>query len=276
MKFNSIIMNPPYDGNLHLKVLETALKEAKETCVNLSPVRWLQDPLTRFKKGTSDYTNFEKSISIFISDLEVISANEANSYFGRPILLQPLGIYKINNNGGFDYKSFNTNTILEKVIKLNTYKDMAVCNYTDDLRNYVCLNTMAPSMKYGRPYYETLKNFGYFIDGKNKDGFNYKEAKANCKEATRGDVSNTLCAVFEDPVEVKNCWDAFNTQFCRYCISASVVDIHVYQKFLPWVNNLTNPRTGLVGYKSDWTDEDFYNVFKITASESQAIRLAMA
>lgn len=276
MTFDNVIMNPPYDGNLHLKVLESVIPMVSGTCVNLSPVRWLQDPLTRFKKGTSDYTTFEESVSSYISELDVIPANEANSFFERPILLQPLGIYKITPTGGFDYKSFNTNTILEKVIKNNNYNSLEVVNYTDSLKNYVCLNTMAPSMKYGRPYYETLKNFGYFIDGKNQNGYNYREAKANCKEATRGDVSKTLCAVFEDPEEVKNCWDAFNTDFCRYCISASVVDIHVYQRFLPWVNNLPNPRTGLVGYKSNWTDDDFYNVFNLTDSEIQAIHLAMA
>ena len=117
MTFDNIIMNPPYDGNLHLKVLESVIQMVSGTCVNLSPVRWLQDPLTRFKKGTSDYTTFEECVSSYISELDVIPANEANSFFERPILLQPLGIYKITPTGGFDYKSFNTNTILEKVIK---------------------------------------------------------------------------------------------------------------------------------------------------------------
>ena len=47
MKFDCIVMNPPYERNLHLKILAEAithLKDEKSTCVNLSPVRWLQDP----------------------------------------------------------------------------------------------------------------------------------------------------------------------------------------------------------------------------------------
>ena len=268
-------MNPPYKATLHLDVIGSITEPLIkcDTCVNLSPIRWLQDPLSKHKKGASDFDKYEESVSKHLKDLEVIPTECANATFSRPILLQPLGIYTLNSNGGFDYKSFNQNSILEKVINKNTFQSLNVVNYNDSLENYVCLNTMAPSMKYGKPYFETLKNFGYFIKGKNNSGYNYREAKAHCKEATRGDVSNTLCVVFDTEKEAINCWNAFNTDFCKYCISKSVVDIHVYQKFLPWVNDVINPRTGLIGYKSDWMDEDFYKVFDLTDQEIKSICL---
>ena len=65
MKFDCIVMNPPYQKNLHLKILAEAikhLKDEKSKVVNLSPVRWLQDPLAKYKKN-SDYNKFEESIS---------------------------------------------------------------------------------------------------------------------------------------------------------------------------------------------------------------------
>ena len=54
MKFDCIIMNPPYKRNLHLKILAEAIKRLKDDdskVVNLSPVRWLQDPLAKYKKN---------------------------------------------------------------------------------------------------------------------------------------------------------------------------------------------------------------------------------
>jgi type I restriction-modification system DNA methylase subunit len=48
-KFDHIIMNPPYSRNLHLKILSNAL-DYSDDIVNLSPVRWLQDPLAELKK----------------------------------------------------------------------------------------------------------------------------------------------------------------------------------------------------------------------------------
>ena len=51
-----IIMNPPYNRNLHLKILQEAMKHGDEI-VNLSPIRWLQDPLAEYKKN-SDWFRF--------------------------------------------------------------------------------------------------------------------------------------------------------------------------------------------------------------------------
>lgn len=43
--FDLIVMNPPYDGSLHLKILESVIPYAEKT-VNISPARWLIDPLS--------------------------------------------------------------------------------------------------------------------------------------------------------------------------------------------------------------------------------------
>ena len=42
-------MNPPYSRNLHLKILEAVIPVADKV-VNISPVRWLQDPFAKYKK----------------------------------------------------------------------------------------------------------------------------------------------------------------------------------------------------------------------------------
>ena len=65
MKFDCIIMNPPYERNLHLKILAEAIKHLKDDeskVVNLSPVQWLIDPLND-KKQKSDYNTFQKNVA---------------------------------------------------------------------------------------------------------------------------------------------------------------------------------------------------------------------
>lgn len=37
MKFDCIVMNPPYDGSLHLKILKAVIPHAKKT-INISPI----------------------------------------------------------------------------------------------------------------------------------------------------------------------------------------------------------------------------------------------
>ena len=77
--FDKIIMNPPYNGNLHLKILQEAMKHGDEI-VNLSPIRWLQDPLAEYKKN-SDWKKF-CDIRKKIETLDVVSAAEAQRFFG--------------------------------------------------------------------------------------------------------------------------------------------------------------------------------------------------
>lgn len=98
MKFDCIIMNPPYQRNLHLKILAEAIKhlrDEKSVCVNLSPVRWLQDPLARYKKS-SDLKRFEESVAKHIESLEVYDQTDSNNLFNIDFNAQ-LAIYKCSS-----------------------------------------------------------------------------------------------------------------------------------------------------------------------------------
>ena len=58
MNFDHIIMNPPYNRNLHLKILQEAMKHSNDV-VNLSPIRWLQDPLADYTHPWTDEMLYE-------------------------------------------------------------------------------------------------------------------------------------------------------------------------------------------------------------------------
>lgn len=48
MEFDHIIMNPPYCRNLHLKILNEAVKHSDDV-VCIHPARWLEDALWKEK-----------------------------------------------------------------------------------------------------------------------------------------------------------------------------------------------------------------------------------
>ena len=75
MKFDCIVMNPPYSRNLHLKILAEAikhLKDEKSVCVNLSPIiKWQMAKLQEIDAPVA---------GTYV--LERISMDEASKIFG--------------------------------------------------------------------------------------------------------------------------------------------------------------------------------------------------
>lgn len=118
MKFTKIIMNPPYDGNFHLKLVSIAMKLSNDI-INLSPIRWLQDPLAKYKFG-SDWNKFD-NIRTHIESLNEIKAEDAQDMFESG-QYENLGVYHITNKGGL---RLNPNPFVSQVLfdKVNlTYK----------------------------------------------------------------------------------------------------------------------------------------------------------
>ena len=94
MKFDHIIMNPPYCRNLHLKILNEAVNHSDDI-VNLSPIRWLQDPLAEHKKN-SDWKKFD-NVRNHIESIEVIQMTKSAALFNIR-LNTDLGIYHVCNS----------------------------------------------------------------------------------------------------------------------------------------------------------------------------------
>ena len=79
MKFSVAITNPPYSNSLHLQIMEEVVNFCDKV-VNISPIRWLEDPLARYKKK-SDYSKFEETVSKKLEDVEVLDNKVSNELF---------------------------------------------------------------------------------------------------------------------------------------------------------------------------------------------------
>ena len=124
MKFDCIIMNPPYQRNLHLKILAEAikhLKDEKSICVNLSPDNWLMkhnlnNPIGKYRIVFSND----------ILDIEVIPHDKMNELFNTGNSIEEGCILTVSNgNGKLDLKHYGFNSKAEHSLysKVSKFKD---------------------------------------------------------------------------------------------------------------------------------------------------------
>ena len=248
-KFDVAVMNPPYDKNLHLKILEAVIPVADKV-VNISPVRWLQDPLAKYKKN-SDYKKFEESISKKIESLDVIDVELSNNLFDIANF-GALGIYKVGT-GGYDYdlvaKDYlgDAYSICNKVLQCN-----------DKISNHIQKGTAGICVKVAE-----IRGFG---SGKNFDivslihsepyidGNGYKEKKFKKKDVITKDVEGELFVKVNSVEEGRNFINSTRTLFHHFLVKCWKMDQHVPLKFLPYMQDYTQP----------WTDKRFCEYFGIT------------
>ena len=247
-----IIMNPPYDGNLHLKILEEIKNITNKPIVNISPIRWLLDPVSD-KKNTSDLKTFENLIKN-INEIEIKPAKETNKAFG--IKTGDLGIYTLNSKTGnkFDYIAFQKNYIgekryefLMKLVNFNTAK---------------IKNKMKPGFdqnKWGVPL-ATVRGFG---SGKNYDivslihnepYHNYDDFLKTTfkkKDVKEKDPDKQWFLEFDTYEEAKNFIESTRTKVFYFLNIFLKLDQNVPLNFLPYTND----------YKLPWTNERFCNHF---------------
>ena len=277
MKFDCIIMNPPYQRNLHLKVLAEAIKHLKDDeskVINLSPVRWLQDPLVEYKK-TCDYKRFENSVSKHIFELNIIKQQYENMLFSAEINTD-LAIYVCNNNGGYDYKNEYTKTTNVKIFNeiKKFYKKYPVLSlYNENEKKYFVAIKIITN-PYRKTAFNICSNIGVVYCGKCENGKHYKDAMYKSK--TFSENRELRGIYFNSFNEAKNFINSTLTAAYKYFCSIVIRDVNVHPEFLPWLGDAINPRTGLKGYTGEWTDEDLYKYFNITPEEQKVIEDMMA
>lgn len=281
MKFDKIIMNPPYSKNLHLKILAEAIKHLSEDgeCVNLSPIRWLQDPLAKYKKN-SDLKRFEDSVAKHIESLDTVEIDDAQKIFQAGMMTM-LGIYKCKcnlNNDSFDYERFKfhfiNETLFTKIILSKKFNFPKLCKY-DEMMNDV----FVPIKSIANPDRTTAYNictttFKWIKDKKLPNGEKWTNGIYKSKSMLDNKIPFGLC--FPSEKIAKNFYESTYMTFYKFANYLVKTDNqNITTQFLPWMGDCINPRTGLTGYESEWTNEDFYTYFNITKEEQELIEKTM-
>ena len=248
MKFDHIIMNPPYCRNLHLKILNEAICYSDDI-VNLSPIRWLQDPLAEYKKN-SDWKKF-KDIREKIESIEVVPKNVVFKHFNITNS-EDLGIYCITENGV--WQNFDTKLLCKKCYdKIKSSLCTIDHNKKDGWRIRVCSISNSNHRTGG------LNNLGkllIFKDGM-KDGMPWFDfyQKNKWSKAT-SEITDSI--KFNNKEEAENFIDSVeNTKFGRWYEDNIITDMNICNKNILW----------LPTYDHKWTDKDLYEYFNLTPEE---------
>lgn len=258
MHFDVAIQNPPYDRNLHLKILAEVLKHADKV-INISPVRWLQDPFASYSTR-SDYSKFEESISKKIETLDVISAKDASELFNAKFVMN-LGIY-VCGNGGYDYQHNDplVTKIVEKTMESNWMPFNQKKFYQDG-----CIQR--------KPYALNLCGFG----GSGSTELDiitcrsYNE-QINTQLTNRTSVFNGGVGVssthfeFDSETERRNFYECYNHLFMKWTYRLWKSDVNVKAWKVPYFGDYTHP----------WDYKDFFAWFDLTEEEQERIKQEIA
>ena len=261
-KFDVVIMNPPYDKNLHLKILEKIIPVADKV-VNISPIRWLQDPLAKYKKN-SDYNKFENSISKKIDYIEIVNGITATNLFGADFV-SDLAIYTLST-GEFDYKCFNNNSIVDKVVTDKCKKLINVLEHNKKDGWRVRISEMRPVPSFA-PNSNVTKSFTFetthyihswiYYDGYTPDGKTYwtdNNTTKGSRDKTKIGDNIPMSLHFISQNEATNYEKSTKTKFHRYLVLKMKTDAHFPLKYIPYMSDYTKP----------WNNKRFCEYFDIT------------
>lgn len=279
LKVDGIIMNPPYDKNLHLKIVEQSIPILTDDgiLVNLSPIRWIKDPLAEYKNG-SDWKRFE-DVRTHLKDLYIISSFDAMETFSIGID-QDLGVYVLTKKcHNYDFSKFK-DTVVDKVMCCeNIQHGLPIKPYSETTEKNFFPVRRAGSGKKRDAIFDTtvLGNkefYGVFENGI-YNGRTLLQAKEQNKLSANGSVGTMKVIEHKDANVLRNIYNSLDTTFIRYNTFRMTTGIDLPLNYLPFMGDCINPRTGLKGYEGEWLNEDFCKYFGITDTEWEEIQETM-
>lgn len=253
MKFDCAILNPPYDRNLHLKILEQVIPMA-EKVVNISPVRWLQDPFAPYSTR-SDYCKFEDSISKKIESLDVIPAKDASKLFDASFTMN-LGIY-VCGQGGYNYQ--HNDPLVTKIVEKTMEHSWA--QYSQK-KFY---DTGCVQLK---PYALNITAYGAENMVVNTTYESQVATELMCERSVRtgGDGSASTHVEFDTEEERHNFYNCYCHPFMKWHTSLWKSDVHVKSFKVPYFDDYTHP----------WDYLDFFAWFELTEEEQARVMSEIA
>lgn len=274
MTYDFILMNPPYDKNLHLKIVEQSIPMLTDDgiLVNLSPIRWLQSLTSKDKDG--DFLNNH------LMSLHIVNQKDAQDMFNARIFMD-LAVYVITkSDSGKKLTDFNkfellgygdtasiAQSIWDKVqdfAKKDSFKDhlnVVKGNEDDDMKGYtVVFSHMSGLMD--------CHNFVYH-NGVAPDGRTYKQHVRNQHKNAQTDHFQ-----FDNFEEADNLRGFIKTPFMEWVKKCLGINGWLIMWAFPYFGNVMNKRTGKVGYKSDWTNDDILEVLQIDKNDWERVNAA--
>lgn len=276
MKFDYIIGNPPYDGNLHLEIQMKIYEYLNNTgkMIFIHPIRWYKDfmAILGYKnEKTSDFIKIKNSsLSKHYSKIINIDPKKNNIIFNNTVIPFDLAIDIIDKSKESDYFLDNLNTttlnIFKKILK---YVNNHHCNFDKNQKDGwrvriggICGGRSGGSNGHMRknPVEKIWNNLQYFHNGLKNNKPWYTFYRKNQYSKMTDEI--TASQKFNSEIEAINFIDSYqNTNFMKWWTNNIIIDVNIYDKYLPFMED----------YTDKWTDERFFNFFKLTDEEKNKI-----
>lgn len=271
LNLNKVLMNPPYDGSTHLKVLEKVLSATREinpNCevVSIQPARWLEDPLAEYKQG-SDYKKYKDTIINRLTRVKFISTYDACARFNIA-LNGDLGIYVFTGDRSEDiscYVSSAENVVRKVLTKLTTtLADKVETNKLEGIRCEVKRLVPTVSSKdtgnaISRMQTSVKLFYGPYTNGYDVNNLFWSEGrmKNQFTKAVGSPFPNSI--EFVDIATAANFIKSVTNNFYKNLIHLFKLDQNSPLSFLPYMED----------YSKVWTDEDYCKFFGLTDEEAE-------
>ena len=262
MKFSCILGNPPYMGNLHLKIINTVINHLTEDGVAsfIHPARWLQDPLAEYKKG-SDKVKF-KNIVERLDDVKMIDIKTIHNKFGiihnSDLMISTL--YSKASDKVINLYDGMPQEATDVILSYSKEHNLAQVDEENKVDGWRCqIMDVIPVQNYAdsnNTRKRTANLFSMnekvvFYNGFDEDGVEWMDTR---KHTNYGKVSTTPfphSIKFKTKEEALNFQASCNTKFYCNIMYLLKLDMNTPLKFLPWMED----------YSHTWTDEDYCKFF---------------
>ena len=258
LKFDRATINPPYDGNLHLKILE-AMPTIANSINNISPIEWLMNCY-----GSKDSSTFKE---LKLTDVKYAGLlKDIFENCDRSTL--HMGLYKIDENAKYTPKDFITKFVT--VDNKNFINQRFISDFINKIKNHKVF--LEDKIKTGEINENTKwtivvpklvgnpgqKCYKLYTENSRWDKIFYKGV---CNGITPSGNKKKLKNVknytifdyieFETENEAKNWCLSWNSNFLRFAQIIQSIDGNRRCKYTPYMEDYTKP----------WTDERYCEYF---------------
>lgn len=261
-KHMKIIMNPPFSGNLHLKILSHLIKLYSDAeVVNLSPIDWIMNPADNSNMQNFGNMKFDIEYVGLLKDL-FESTDKATYHIGiyqsgdKTIESQRYDFISYDRINIIDY---NMEHFIEKLKKCDSVSNHIKSGKLSDKYCYIVPKLVGNAggkfdcfiwpkgSRWDRIFYKGLS------EGKTPG--EYKKKLKNVTNYTDFDYIE-----FDTEEEVENFKSTCKTKFMRFVLGIQSIDANLRTKLLPWLD-----------YSHPWTDEMLYKYFGLNEEEIREI-----